>query len=265
MPAVPNAAHSMLGLTTAMKTGHRHRHRSHVRGQLSDRSAPSPTYNRLKQNVRRRALGRASSRRICRHQAQATKMLFSTRDEGGLQFYRSGLCPGETWSQEAARSERQRIQRPHRFVRRDSDAQPPSLTPTAIEIYARGNQFTASPTLRQSGGPDLDAVFAPTSAQPRESIAPCARSSEYDSATVSDESEAETDIFTPTVESSNVSQTTHAAVNHPPDVPHPGLTLDLVQVAGELDVPCLTDADQTLLRNFEQSCSTDRFGCEAAR
>ncbi|KAG6072589.1 hypothetical protein E4U15_006893, partial [Claviceps sp. LM218 group G6] len=137
--------------------------------------------------------------------------------------------------------------------------QPPSLTPTASEIYARGNQFTASPTLGQRGGPDLDDVFAPTSAQPREFIAPSARSSQYHSTTVSDESEAEIDIFTPPVESSNVLQTTHAPVNHPPDVPHPGLPLDPVQVAGELDVPCLTDADQTLLRNFEQAVAKNKL------
>ncbi|KAG6093161.1 hypothetical protein E4U30_004579 [Claviceps sp. LM220 group G6] len=164
----------------------------------------------------------------------AIKSAFLTRDDSGLQFHR----PGPPSSQGPARNECQRIQRLHRSVRRDSDAQPPSLTPTASEIYARDNQFTASPTLRQSGGPDLDDVFAPTSTQPRESIAPSARSSQYHSATVSDESEAETDIFTPPVESINVSQTTHALVNHPPDMPNPGLPLDAVQVAGELDVPC---------------------------
>ncbi|KAG6117693.1 hypothetical protein E4U13_000840 [Claviceps humidiphila] len=117
----------------------------------------------------------------------------------------------------------------------------------------------ALPTLGQSSGPGLDDVFAPTSAQPRESIAPSARSSQYHSTTVSDESEAEIDIFTPPVESSNVLQTTRAPVNHPPDLPHPGLPLDPVQVAGELDVPCLTDADQTLLRNFEQALAKNKL------
>ncbi|KAG6161251.1 hypothetical protein E4U27_001053, partial [Claviceps purpurea] len=181
--------------------------------------------------------------------------------------------------------------------------------------------------LQQSAGPDLEDVFAPTSAQPRESItpsarpsqyhpatvsdeseaeiddfaparssqyhsatlsdeseaetddfapsarysqyhsatvsdeseaetddfAPSARSSQYDSASVSDESEAETDIFTP------VSQTAHAPANHPPDVPHPGLPLDPVQVAGELDVPCLTDADQGRLKNFEEALTKNNL------
>ncbi|KAG6308741.1 hypothetical protein E4U45_007274 [Claviceps purpurea] len=90
--------------------------------------------------------------------------------------------------QRETRNERERIQHLHRSVRRDSDAQPPSLTPTASEIYARGSQFTASPTLRQSGGPDIDDVFALTSAQPHESIALSAQSSQY-------HSEAETDDF----------------------------------------------------------------------
>ncbi|KAG5956627.1 hypothetical protein E4U56_006489 [Claviceps arundinis] len=152
----------------------------------------------------------------------AIKSDFPTRDDGGLQFHRPGPRPGGSSSQEAARNE-------------------------------------PSPTLGQSGGPDLDDVFAPTSAQPRESIAPSAWSSQYHSTTVSDESEAEIDIFTPPVESSNVLQTAHGPVNHPPDVPHPGLPLDPVQVAGELDVPCRTDADQTLLRNFEQAVAKNKL------
>ncbi|KAG6090124.1 hypothetical protein E4U15_000114, partial [Claviceps sp. LM218 group G6] len=127
----------------------------------------------------------------------AIKSAFLTRDDGGLHFHRPDHVQaslrlrkqGETslngYSDSIGLS----------GLRRHSDAQPPSLTPTASEIYARGNQFTASPTLRQSGGPDLDDVFAPTSAQPCESIAPSARSSQYHSATVSDESEAETDDF----------------------------------------------------------------------
>ncbi|KAG6285741.1 hypothetical protein E4U09_007097 [Claviceps aff. purpurea] len=79
-----------------------------------------------------------------------------------------------------------------------------------------------------------------------------------ESATVSDESEVETDMFTPPVESNNVSQTPRAPANHPPDAPHPGLPLDPVQVAGELDVPCLTDADQRLLRNFERALAKNK-------
>ncbi|KAG6195709.1 hypothetical protein E4U35_008266, partial [Claviceps purpurea] len=63
----------------------------------------------------------------------------------------------------------------------------------------------------------------------------------------------ETDIFTP------VSQTAHAPANHPPDVPHPGLPLDPVQVAGELDVPCLTDADQGRLKNFEEALTKNNL------
>ncbi|KAG6257618.1 hypothetical protein E4U49_006751, partial [Claviceps purpurea] len=50
-----------------------------------------------------------------------------------------------------------------------------------------------------------------------------------------------------TIESSNASHSPRAPANHP------GLALDPVQVAGELDVPCLTDADQTFLRNFDQA------------
>ncbi|KAG5957810.1 hypothetical protein E4U58_005641 [Claviceps cyperi] len=124
----------------------------------------------------------------------AIRSAFLTCDDGHLQYHRPGPRSGEPLSEAAARNVRERIQRLHRSVRRDSAAQRPSLTPTASEIYARGNRFTASPTLRQSGGPDLDDVFAPTSAQPRESVAPFARSSQYHSATVSDESEAETDV-----------------------------------------------------------------------
>ncbi|KAG6201302.1 hypothetical protein E4U35_005866 [Claviceps purpurea] len=107
------------------------------------------------------------------------KSAFLTCDDGNLQYHRPGARPGESSSQAAARNERERIQRLHRSVRRDSDAQSPSLTPTTSEIYARGHRMPASPMLQQSGGPDLDDVFAPTSAQPRESISPSARSSQY--------------------------------------------------------------------------------------
>ncbi|KAG6087871.1 hypothetical protein E4U15_007187 [Claviceps sp. LM218 group G6] len=72
------------------------------------------------------------------------------------------------------------IHNPHRltpttskiYARDHQMAAPPMLR----QIYASGSQFTASPTLRQSGGPDSDDVFEPTSAQPRVSIAPSARS-----------------------------------------------------------------------------------------
>ncbi|KAG5951247.1 hypothetical protein E4U58_001257 [Claviceps cyperi] len=94
-----------------------------------------------------------------------------------------------------------------------------------------------------------------TSAQPHESVAPYARSGQYHSPTVSDESDVEIDIITesevetdtitpfarsgqyrsPTVsdesvESSNVSHSPRAPANHP------GLPPDPVQVAGKLDV-----------------------------
>ncbi|KAG6217908.1 hypothetical protein E4U50_002583 [Claviceps purpurea] len=85
------------------------------------------------------------------------------------------------------------------------------------------------------------------------------RSGQHRSATVSGESKFETDMFTPPVESNNVLQTPRAPANHPPDVPHPGLPLDPVQVAGELDVPCLTDADQRLLRNFERALAKNKL------
>ncbi|KAG6200001.1 hypothetical protein E4U50_007217, partial [Claviceps purpurea] len=163
--------------------------------------AISTTYNRLKQHA---AAVRPRPRTPTR---PAIKSTFLTRDNGGLQFHRPGPRLGESSSQEAARNERERIQRCHRAVRRDRDAQPPSLTPTASAIYARdhqmaaspifgrfmrnGNQFAASSTLRQSGGPAPDVfeptfarrqpddVFEPTSAQPRGSIAPSARSGQY--------------------------------------------------------------------------------------
>ncbi|KAG5966227.1 hypothetical protein E4U58_002576 [Claviceps cyperi] len=124
----------------------------------------------------------------------AIRSAFLTCDDGHLQYHRPRPRSGEPLSQAAERNVRERMQRLHRSIRRDSDAQPPSLIPTASEMYARGNRFTASSTLRQSGGPDFDDVFAPTSARPRESIAPSARSSQYHSATGSDESEAETDV-----------------------------------------------------------------------
>ncbi|KAG5933008.1 hypothetical protein E4U59_007112, partial [Claviceps monticola] len=110
--------------------------------------------------------------------------------------------------------------------------------------------------------------FAPTSAQPRESVAPSARSGQYRSPTISDESEVETDTITPSarsgqyrsatvsdesVESSNVSHTPRAPANHP------GLPLDPVQVAGELHVPCLTDTDQRRLRNFQQALPKNKM------
>ncbi|KAG5956320.1 hypothetical protein E4U56_006642 [Claviceps arundinis] len=47
--------------------------------------------------------------------------------------------------------------------------------------------------------------------------------------------------------------------SHPPDVPQLGLTLDPVQVSGELDVPCLTDTDQRLLRNFERALAKNKL------
>ncbi|KAG6259779.1 hypothetical protein E4U44_008208 [Claviceps purpurea] len=97
----------------------------------------------------------------------AIKSAFLTCDDGHLQYHRHGARPGESSSQAAARNERERIQRHHRSVRRASDAQPPSLTPTTSEIYARDHRMPASPMLQQSGGPDLDDVFAPTSAQPQ--------------------------------------------------------------------------------------------------
>ncbi|KAG6284131.1 hypothetical protein E4U09_008260, partial [Claviceps aff. purpurea] len=98
----------------------------------------------------------------------------------------------------------------------------------------------------------------------RESIAPSAPSAHYRSPTVSDGSEDETDIPTASARSSqsraqiasdesvassnvssNVSDTPRASENYPM------LPLDPVQVVGDLDVPCLTVADQKLLKNFE--------------
>ncbi|KAG6150615.1 hypothetical protein E4U37_005926, partial [Claviceps purpurea] len=112
-----------------------------MHSQVRRRNAPSPTYNRLKQKLKYavETLGRASSRRVCRRQAQATqtdktghsiKSAFLTCDDGHLQYHRYGARPGDSSSQAAARNERERIQRHHRSVRRASDAQPPSLTPT---------------------------------------------------------------------------------------------------------------------------------------
>ncbi|KAG6310771.1 hypothetical protein E4U44_005071 [Claviceps purpurea] len=98
----------------------------------------------------------------------AIKSAFLICDVGHLQYHRPGARPdgpGESSSQAAARNERERIQRHHRSVRRASDAQPPSLTPTTSEIYARDHRMPAAPMLQQSGGPDLDDVFEPTSAQ----------------------------------------------------------------------------------------------------
>ncbi|KAG6093547.1 hypothetical protein E4U14_000265, partial [Claviceps sp. LM454 group G7] len=73
--------------------------------------------------------------------------------------------------------------------------------------------IAASPTLRQSGpilpaqcGLDPDDVFGPTSAQSREFFAPSARSGQYRSTTVSDESEVETDIITPSAALANIDQ-----------------------------------------------------------
>ncbi|KAG5951369.1 hypothetical protein E4U58_001190, partial [Claviceps cyperi] len=108
------------------------------------------------------------------------------------------------------------------------------------EIYARDHQMPASPTLCQSQSLDPDDIFALTSAQPHESVAPYAQSGQYRSPTVSDESdveidtitesEVETDTITPSarsgqyrsptvsdesVESSNVSHTPRAPANHP--------------------------------------------------
>ncbi|KAG5962489.1 hypothetical protein E4U57_006987 [Claviceps arundinis] len=72
-----------------------------------------------------------------------------------------------------------------------------------------GTSIAASPTLQQSGpilpaqcGLDPDDVFGPTSAQSREFFAPSARSGQYRSTTVSDESEVETDIITLSARSS---------------------------------------------------------------
>ncbi|KAG6066719.1 hypothetical protein E4U32_005518 [Claviceps aff. humidiphila group G2b] len=109
----------------------------------------------------------------------AIKSALLTRDNGGLQYHRLGQRSGESLSQAAARNERERTQRCHRAM---------AASPMLRQIYASGSQFTASPTLRQSGGPDSDDVFGPTSAQPRVSIAPSARSGQYRSPTVSDES-----------------------------------------------------------------------------
>ncbi|KAG5972537.1 hypothetical protein E4U58_006462, partial [Claviceps cyperi] len=187
---------------------------------------------------------------------------FLSRDDGRLQYHRPGPRSGESLSQVAARNELGRIQRYRRVVRRDPDA----------------SFANASPTLRQSQSPDPDDIFAPTSVQPRESVAPYARSGQYRSPTVSDESdveidtimesEVETDTITPSarsgqyrspivsdesVESSNVSHTPRAPANHPDSPPDP------VQVAGELDVPCLTDADKRLLRNFELALAKNKM------
>ncbi|KAG5953314.1 hypothetical protein E4U58_000469 [Claviceps cyperi] len=74
----------------------------------------------------------------------AIKSAFLTRDDGGLQYHRPGQRSGEFLSQAAARNERERIQRLHRVVRRDRDAQPPSLTPTTSDMYARDHQMVAS-------------------------------------------------------------------------------------------------------------------------
>ncbi|KAG6270370.1 hypothetical protein E4U49_005537 [Claviceps purpurea] len=66
-----------------------------------------------------------------------------------------------------------------------------AASPMLRQSYASDNQFTASPTLRRSGGPDPDDIFAPTSAQPRESIASSARSGQYRAPTASDPDRAE--------------------------------------------------------------------------
>ena len=148
-----------------------------MHSQMRRRNAPSPTYNRLKQNVRRRdtrpglltqSLSPSGLRPRPRTPTRpAIKSAFLTCDDGHLQYHRSVARPGESSSQAAARNEHERIQRHHRSVRRASDAKPPSLTPTTSEIYARDHRMPASPMLQQSGGPDLDDVFAPTSAQPQ--------------------------------------------------------------------------------------------------
>ncbi|KAG6042796.1 hypothetical protein E4U39_005413 [Claviceps sp. Clav50 group G5] len=73
----------------------------------------------------------------------------------------------------------------------------------------RKTVIAASPTLRQRGpilpaqcGLDPDDVFGPTSAQSREFFVPSARSGQYCSTTVCDESEVETDIIPPSARSS---------------------------------------------------------------
>ncbi|CCE34704.1 uncharacterized protein CPUR_08640 [Claviceps purpurea 20.1] len=121
-----------------MVTVYRHRHRSHVRRQLGGRSALSPTYSRLKQLA---GPPRAESVAVKSIQHTTTRRnlmsAFLTLDDGRLQYHRPGPRLGESSSQVAARNEIERIQRHHRTVRRDPDAQAPSPTPNMSEIYAR--------------------------------------------------------------------------------------------------------------------------------
>ncbi|KAG5934723.1 hypothetical protein E4U59_006013 [Claviceps monticola] len=184
-------------------------HRCHVRrrlrGRQSSQEARTPSRHSAgpprAESVAVRSIQRSPTRPNIRS-------AFLTRDDvrgGRLQYHRPGPRSGESLSQTAARKEHEQRRCDHRplkrAVQRDPDAQLPSLTPTIGELYARvaaspmlrqlyarSNQFTASQTLRQSGGPDPDDIFAPTSAQPRESIAPSARSGQYRAPIASDES-----------------------------------------------------------------------------
>ncbi|KAG5956418.1 hypothetical protein E4U58_006590 [Claviceps cyperi] len=65
---------------------------------------------------------------------------------------------------------------------------------------------------------------------------------------------------TPTVERSKPNIHQHDVSDTPrASEIHPMLPLDPVQVVGELDVPCLTDADQRLLRKFKQSLAENKL------
>ncbi|KAG6210966.1 hypothetical protein E4U34_007326 [Claviceps purpurea] len=165
MPAVPNAHTIVIGPTYADI--------ERPKRPIADVQSPQAEVRTLRRRDTRPGL------LTQRMSPPVIKSAFLTCDDGNLQYHRPGARPGESSSQAAARNERERIQRLHRSVGRDSDAQSPSLTPTTSEIYARGHRMPASPMLQQSGGPDLDDVFAPTSVQPRESISPSARSSQY--------------------------------------------------------------------------------------
>ncbi|KAG6069749.1 hypothetical protein E4U15_000139 [Claviceps sp. LM218 group G6] len=117
MLAVPNA-HSMLDLTTAMKTGHRFPSSSVPRMPTVERpkrpiaDVQSPQAERTPskhsagpphaESIAIRPRPRTPTR-------PAIKSDFLTHDDGGLQFHRPGPRPGESSSQEAARNERQRI------------------------------------------------------------------------------------------------------------------------------------------------------------
>ncbi|CCE33661.1 uncharacterized protein CPUR_07587 [Claviceps purpurea 20.1] len=175
MPAVPNAHTIVIGPTYADV--------ERPKRPIADVQSPQAEVRTLRRRDTRPGLltqrMSPSGPDHAHRRDRSSKSAFLTCDDGNLQYHRPGARPGESSSQAAARNERERIQRLHRSVRRDSDAQSPSLTPTTSDIYARDHRMPASPMLQQSGGPDLDDVFAPTSAQPRESISPSARSSQY--------------------------------------------------------------------------------------